>query len=145
MKLVPRHNQAIGRIVIKRILSAIVRPDETKNTTKFVLDDSVGAGAEAEGIKVGDVVLPVQLSNIMLDGGASFRPIVDEKDVRAFVTDVTLEELMVQTDNGGKFVSLGDTEAAQSLCKTSGSPAFDHTRAGDGKPAAEPAPAGAQA
>ena len=57
MKFVPRHSQAIGRVVVKRILSTIIRPDETKNTTKFVLIDGVGPDAAAAGIKVGDIVL----------------------------------------------------------------------------------------
>ncbi len=115
MKFVPRRNQAVGRVVTKRLLSFIVRPDETKNTTKFVLIDAVGAGAEAAGIKVGDIVLPGKMGNIMLDGGASFRPIVDEEDIRAFVTDVTLAELVVQTDNASVFVPFDDKDAAKPL------------------------------
>ena len=118
MKLIPRRNQAIGRIVIKRIMSTIVRPDETKHTTKFVLIDAVGSGALAAGIKVGDVVLPHQLGNIQLDGGVIFRPILNEEDIRAWVTGVTLDELMVQTDNGSHFVPFDDKDAAMSLCES---------------------------
>jgi len=142
VKLVPRQNQAIGRIVIKRILANIVRPDETKNTTKFVLIDAVGSEAQAAGIKVGDVVLPDKLSNILLDGGVSFRPIVDEKDIRAIVTDVTLDELMVQTDNGSKFVTFDADDAAQSLCVSDGARFAARAPApvggGDGKSAEPP-------
>jgi hypothetical protein len=115
MKFVPRRNQAIGRIVVKRIYSTIVRPDETKNTTKLVLIDAVGAGAEAAGIRVGDIVLPGKMGNILLDGGASFRPLVDEEDVRAWATEVTLDELVVQTDNGSGFVAFDAKDAAQPL------------------------------
>ena len=120
MRFIPRRNQAIGRVVIKRMMSFIVRPDETKNTTKFVLIDAVGSEAQAAGIKVGDVVLPEKLGNIVLDGGASFRPLIDEKDIKLFVTDVPLNELMVQTDNGSQFVPFDDKDAAKSLCCESG-------------------------
>ena len=115
MRLIPRHTQAIGRVVVKRILSTIVRPDETKNTTKFVLIDGVGPGIH--DVKVGDIVLPYQMGNIQLDGGVSFRPILDEKDIRAIVMDVTLDELVVQTDSGSHFVSFDDKDAARSLCE----------------------------
>jgi hypothetical protein len=115
VKFIPRHNQIIGRIVIKRMLSTIVRPDETKNTTKFVLVDAVGPDAAAAGLKIGDVVLPNVMSNIFLDGGAVYRPLVDEKSVACVVADVTLDELAVQNDGATKFVTLDDPEAAQSL------------------------------
>jgi hypothetical protein len=115
VKLIPRRNQAIGRIVVKRIMSFIVRPDETKNTTKFVLIDAVGAVAEAAGIRVGDIVLPGKMGNILLDGGASFRPLLDEEDIRAWATDVNLSDLVVQTDNGSGFVSFDAKDAAQPL------------------------------
>ena len=115
MKFVPRRNQAIGRIVVKRILSHIIRPDETKNTTKMVLIDAVGAGAAAAGIRVGDIVLPSKMGNILLDGGASFRPLLDEEDIRAWVTDVSLADLVVQTDNGSGFVAFDAKDAAQPL------------------------------
>jgi hypothetical protein len=116
VKLVPRRNQTIGRVVTKRIMSTILRPDETKNTTKFVLIDGVGPGAQAAGIKVGDIVLPSKMGNIQLDGGIRFRPIVDEEDIRAIVNDVPLEEFVVQTDNGSHFVAFDDKDAAKSLC-----------------------------
>jgi hypothetical protein len=116
VKLVPRRNQTIGRVVTKRIMSTILRPDETKNTTKFVLIDGVGPGAQAAGIKVGDIVLPSKMGNIQLDGGVRFRPIVDEEDIRAIVNDVPLEEFVVQTDNGSHFVPFDDKDAAKSLC-----------------------------
>jgi co-chaperonin GroES (HSP10) len=117
VKLIPRRSETIGRIVVKRILSTIVRPDETKNTTKFVLVDAVGPAALAAGIKVGDIVLPNKMGNIQLDGGVSFRPIVNEEDIRAIVHGVTLDELVVQTNSGSHFVPFGDKDAARSLCE----------------------------
>ena len=118
MKFVPRHNQAIGRVITKRIMSTIIRPDETRNTTKFVLIDGVGPGAAAAGIKVGDIVLPSVMANISLDGGVSFRPLLDEKDIRAFVTGIPLDEFVVQTDSASHFVPFGDKDAAKSLCES---------------------------
>jgi len=139
VKLVPRSREAIGRMVIKRSALTILRPDETKNTTKFVLVDAAGAEAQAAGIKVGDVVLPNTLSNIVLDGGVSVRPIVDEKDIRATATGVTLAELMVQTDNGSKYVAFDADDAAKSLCESDGAPLPPAAPvAGDGKPESEP-------
>lgn len=113
MKFVPRRNQAVGRVVVKRLLSFIVRPDETKNTTKYVLIDAVGTGAEAAGIRVGDIVLPSKMGNIVLDGGVSFRPLLDEEDIRGWATDVTLAELVVQNDSGSEFVSFDNKDAAK--------------------------------
>lgn len=115
MKFVPRHSSVIGRMAIKKLVTSIVRPNESKDTTKFMLIDAVGPGAEAAGLKVGDVVIPTALGNIVLDGGVSFRPIVEEKDIAAFVTEVSLDELVVQTDNASKYVPFGDPDAAQSL------------------------------
>ena len=120
MKLVPRRNQVVGRVVTKRIMATIVRPDETQNTTKFVLIDGVGPGAQAAGIKVGDIVLPSKMGNIQLDGGVSFRPLLDEEDIRAHVTDVSIADLVVQTDNGSHFVTFDDKDAAKSLCDGDG-------------------------
>jgi hypothetical protein len=115
MKIVPRRNQAIGRVVTKRILSTIVRPDETRNTTKFVIIDAVGSAMEAAGIRVGDIVLPSKMGNITLDGGVVFRPLLDEEDVRGWVTDVALGDLVVQTDSGSGFVAFDHQDAAQPL------------------------------
>jgi hypothetical protein len=118
VKFVPRHNQVIGRVVTKRILSSIVRPDETKNTTKFVLIDAVGSDAQAAGIKVGDIVLPRKMNHFVLDGGIFFRPIVDEGDIMVVVTDLPLDELVIQTDNGNQFVPIDHKDAAKNLCET---------------------------
>lgn len=116
MNFEPRRGQLIGRMVIKRMLTAIVRPDETKATTKFVLVDAIGSGVEETGLKVGDIVLPKTIGNLVLDGGVSFRPIVEEKDVTVVVRDWTsLSEFAVQTENGMQYVPIDDPKAARSM------------------------------
>lgn len=115
MKFVPRHSNIAGRIVIKRILSSIVRPDETKDTTKFVLVDAVGPDAAKEGIKVGDVLVPNGVGVIKLDGGACVRPMLEEKNAAFFVRDITLDDLAVQTDNGLQYVPFNSPDAAKPL------------------------------
>lgn len=119
MKLIPRSNQVIGRVVIKRRVSTIVRPDETRETTKFVLIDALGASVAAKGFKVGDVILPTAMANIKFDGGASFRPIVHEDNIAAVLADVTLDELAVQTESGSEYVPLDSPKAAQSIAENS--------------------------
>lgn len=120
MKFVPRHSQIIGRMVIKRPSSKIIRPDE-KKITKFVLVDAVGSDAVASGIRVGDLVVPVALIGIMPEGEGSYRPMVEEKNIAFFVTDIPPEELLVQTDSGMKYVPFDSEEAAQSF----GAPPFE--------------------
>ena len=115
MKFLPRHNQIVGRMVMKRMLTSIVRPDETRGTTKFVLIDAVGPGAAAAGLKVGDVVVPSSMSHVVLDGGVSFRPLIEEANVALIVTDVSLDELVVQSDGGSQYVPFDDAIAAKSL------------------------------
>lgn len=113
MKFVPRRNQVIGRVVIRRsLVSTIVLVDESK-VTKFILIDAVGSEAAANGVKVGDVIVPLTINNIMLNNG--FRPVLDEKNIAFFVTDIAPGELMVQTDSGSKYVPLDADDAAQSL------------------------------
>jgi hypothetical protein len=114
MKFIPRNSQVIGRMVIKRPSSKIIRPDE-KKITKFVLVDAVGSEAAARGIKVGDLIVPTALGNIMPEGEGSFRPVLEEKNIAFFVTDTSPEELLVQTDSGTKYVPLDSEEAAQSF------------------------------
>lgn len=116
MKFVPRHGHICGRLVIKRVLSVIIRPDDTKNTSKFLLVDAVGPGAAAAGISVGDVVVPTSLGNIVLDGGALFRPYLEEKFAAFHVTEVDItKDFDVQTDSGAKYVPFDSEEAAQSM------------------------------
>lgn len=116
MKFEPRRGQAVGRVVIRPTTSTIVRPDETKGRTKFVLLDAVGPDLEARGLRVGDVVLPTQINSIVMDGGTSFRPLVEEEHVAIVVRDWTsLDEFHVQTENGTEYVPFSDSRAARSL------------------------------
>jgi hypothetical protein len=119
VKLIPRSSQVIGRVVIKRRVSTIVRPDETRETTKFVLIDALGPSVAAKGFKVGDVVLPTAMANIKFDGGVSFRPIVHEDNIAALLADVTLDELAVQTESGSEYVPLDSPKAALSIAESS--------------------------
>ena len=112
----PRHGQAVGRVVIKSVPSSIVRPDETKGTTKLVLLDAIGPDLTEKGLKVGDVVLPSKVSSIVMEGGSSFRPVVNEADVILVVRNwSSLSEFRVQTESGAEYVAFDDPRAAPSL------------------------------
>ena len=114
MKFEPQDDQIIGRMLIKKVRSSIIRPDETKNTTKFVLVDAVGIGVK--GIKVGDVIVPKALGQIVLDQGTVYRPWLEKTGWLFRVTDIDIEkDLKVQTDDGTKYVEFGSSEAAQPL------------------------------
>lgn len=106
MKFTPRYAHIIGRMVIQKDASLIVR-DQTK-VSKFVIVDAVGDGVN--GIKPGDMVLPVMLGNIILNDG--FRPYLEEKNIAFLVTDVSLSDLLIQTHNGSKYVPFDSPEAA---------------------------------
>ena len=118
MKLIPEGKQIIGRIVIKRIFSTIIRLDEAKETTKFVLIDAVGPDAAARGYKVGDIVLPIRMSNVKLDGGAFWRPLVNVDDVAAHMSDVDTKELGIQTDSATEYVDFDAPRAALSIAES---------------------------
>jgi hypothetical protein len=113
----PRPGQAIGRVVIQmNVSSLIVRPDETKGTTKLVLLDAIGPDLAAKGLKVGDIVLPSKVSGAVMNGGASFRPIVNEQDILTVLRNWTsLDEFRVQTESGSEYVAFSDPKAAPSL------------------------------
>lgn len=116
MKFEPRRGQAVGRIVIKPSRSSILRPDQTKGISKFVILDAIGPDLLAKGLNVGDVVVPRAVGNVMMDDGASFRPTVNEEDILLVVRDwASLDEFHVQTDNGAKYVPFSDPLAAKSL------------------------------
>lgn len=118
MNYEPRRGQAVGRVVIRDLssVSIIIRPDETKGTTKLVLIDAVSPEFAEKGLKVGDVVLPSKVSNVVMDGGASFRPVVHEQDVLLVVRNwASLSEFRIQTENGSEYVPFGDPKAAPSL------------------------------
>lgn len=114
MKFEPRSSQAVGRMVIKQSSSSIILSNETK-VTKFILVDAVGTEAEANGIKVGDLVLPKVVYNVVLEAGSVFCPWFEEKDVVLFVRDVKREDLLVQTAAGTKFVPFDSPDAAKPL------------------------------
>lgn len=114
MKFVPRHNQIIGRMVVRRAASTIIVGDPTK-VTKFILVDAVGDGAAAAGVKVGDIVVPKSLSQIVTENGTSFCPFLEEKDVAFFVRDLLPGEMLIQSASGTKYVSLESPEAADAF------------------------------
>ena len=114
MNFEPRRDQAVGRIVVRLTSSAIVRPDETKNTTKFILIDAVGP--DIKDLKVGDVVMPTAVSGISMEGGASFRPMANDANIALIVRDwKSLDEFRVQNESGSEYVPFGDPRAAKSL------------------------------
>jgi len=115
VKLIPRHSDILGRYVLERAPSVILRPDETKETTTIVLIDALGPDAEAAGLKVGDMILPNRVTNMKFYGGSSIRPSIEEKDVKYWATDVDKKRLVVQNENGTKYVDFDDPEAAKSL------------------------------
>ncbi len=135
MKLVARHDEVIGRVVIKRVRSAILRLNEFKNTTKFLLVDAVGPDAAEKGIKVGDVVLARTIDHLKFDAGTIVRFIAKEPSIAIVVEDVDLEEFAIQVDNGEEYVAFGDEFAAQSIC--------GNAPAGNGKPVEQSAGASA--
>lgn len=114
MKFAPRRSRIIGRMVIRKSESKIILVDETK-VTKFVLIDAIGPDAAEKGLKVGDVVLPIEIRNIVLDGGKSFRPIMEEENVAFVITGMRLDDLSVQVDSGKQFVPFDSPEAAESF------------------------------
>ena len=114
MNFEPRRDQAVGRIVVRLTSSAIVRPDETKNTTKFILIDAVGP--DVKDLKVGDIVMPTKVSGISMEGGASFRPMADDENIALVVRDwKSLDEFKIQNESGSEYVPFGDPKAAVSL------------------------------
>lgn len=116
MKFVARNSQIFGRLVMKRVLSAIVRPDETKNTTKFVLVDAIGPDAAAKGIKIGDLVVPTSISTIVLDGGALARAFLKEEHAAFILTDMDVKkDFLVQVENASEYVPFDSETAARSL------------------------------
>lgn len=116
MNFEPRNGQMIGRIIVRCPASDIIRPDPTRNTTKFVLIDAVGPSVAAKGLKVGDVVLPIKINTILLDNGSSFRPMIEESEVALIVRDWgSLDAFHVQSENGSEYVPFGDPRAAKSL------------------------------
>jgi hypothetical protein len=124
MKLEPRRNHVLGRFVIKRKLSTIVIPNEAAGVSKFIVVDAVGPDAEAAGIKVGDMITPKTVlspkgglaylfSAIITDEGQ--RPLIEEPNIAAIVSDLNLNEFLVQTESGAKYVPFDSDEAAKPI------------------------------
>lgn len=114
MNFEPRRDQAVGRIVVRLTSSTIVRPDQTKGTTKFMLVDAVGP--DLKDVKVGDVVMPVTISGILMEGGVSFRPMAEDKNIALIIRDwESLDEFRVQNESGSEYVPFSDPRAAKSL------------------------------
>ena len=114
MNFEPRRDHAVGRIVIRNTTSTIIRPDETKGATKLILIDAIGP--DLKDLKVGDVVMPLAMSGIVMNAGASFRPMVEDKNIALVVRDwESLDEFRVQTENGSEYVPFSDQRAAKSL------------------------------
>jgi len=114
MKFAPRKNMVMGRMAIRKSESAIILTDEAK-VTKFILVDSVGPIAAAEGIKVGDLVIAKALGNIVMDSGTFFIPICEEQNIVFHVEEVDQSQLLVQTKNGRRFVTFESDEAAPNV------------------------------
>ena len=115
MKLEPMALQIIGRMVIRHTLVDDHSARHRRRSSKFILVDAVGAGAAAKGVKVGDIVLPKALGNVVMDEGSSTCRVIEEENVAFFVRDVAPGELVMQTDTGTEFVPFDSPKAAQSL------------------------------
>ena len=111
MKIAPRRDEIVGRMVIPRPSSSIIRPDETK-VSKFVLVDAVGELAAKAGIEPGQIVVPRALGQVIMR--EAFRPILKEGDVAFFVTQVSLQDFLIQTEGGSEYVPMESEKAAAS-------------------------------
>lgn len=94
MRLEPRGKQVIGRIAISQISTSIAAPDPTKGVTKFVMLEEVSPAAEAEGYRVGDLVLPRAINSIFLRGGAFHRAVFSFEEILCVVRDLPLNTLV---------------------------------------------------
>lgn len=90
MKLIPRPNHILGKIVITKSDSPIISPDPTANVSKFVVVEAVGEGID--GIQRGDYVLPRSLAKMFLKGGKYRRVVVPIGDVLVTAIDLPLSE-----------------------------------------------------
>lgn len=135
MKLVARRNEIIGRLIQEKPSSSIVRPDETKGVTKYVLVDSVGPDAAAAGIKIGHVVLSRMIHDIWIDGGFGFRPLVMEPNAAAVWEDARPEDMLIQVNSGKQYVPLDHPEAAKPIAGPAQGPSNGHHDHVSGAPA----------
>ncbi len=109
MKLVPLKKQIIGRLIITKTSESIIAPDPNTGVSKFVYVEAVSPEAEAEGYKVGDIVMPRHVGNIFLRGGRFHRVVFSIDDAICCVRDVPLTEFV---DGAGKPVEAIKEEAA---------------------------------
>lgn len=93
MKIVPQHNQAVGRIVdFTKSAGGIDMPDVPgQKPTIFVILD--GVGSDVKDYTVGQIVLPHHVSHILLRGGQLGHVILDTKDILAVVEDAPITRL----------------------------------------------------
>ncbi len=105
MKLVPKRDQILGRLLITKLASTIVAPDATRGVTKVLLVLAVGADAAEEGYKPGDLVIPRALGNMPLRGGSLYVYYCDRKEVLFTVEDAS----------PGDFVDSNGTTEVKSL------------------------------
>lgn len=94
MKLVPKRDQMLGRLLITKLDSAIIAPDATRGVSKMILVQAVGAGAAAEGYKVGDLVVPRQIGTAPLRAGTRNAFFCDSKDVLFTVEGATADDFL---------------------------------------------------
>lgn len=103
---------AIGRMVIRKSESQIIRVNETM-VTKFILVDAVGPKASKAGLRAGDLVVVKALGNIILDAGTVYLPVFEEPNTVFDVLEVDREDLLVQTADGKRFVPFDDDAAVK--------------------------------
>lgn len=101
MRLVPKRDQILGRLLITRLESTIIAPDPTKGVTKMLLVLAVGADAEKEGYKVGDLLIPRAIGNMPLRAGSQYAYFADRKDILFTVEGADPEDF---TDSDGRTV-----------------------------------------
>lgn len=99
MKLVPKRDQMIGRLLITKMESTIVVPDATKGVTKMILIQAVGPDAEAAGYKPGDIVIPNSIRSMFLRAGTQHVVYCEVKDVIFTVEELSPDEVV---DGDGK-------------------------------------------
>lgn len=94
MKLIPKRDQLLGRLLITKLESPIVVPDATKGVTKMILVTAVGEDAAAEGYRAGDLVIPRSIGTMPLRGGSQYTHFCDRKDVLFLVEGASPEDFV---------------------------------------------------
>lgn len=96
MKLEPKKDWMIGRLVVTKPSSTILLADYSKHVSKFILVEAVSEGARAAGFDVGQLVMPTHMQSIFLRGGAYHRVSCSIENVLCVVYDEPLTEFMNQ-------------------------------------------------